>query len=38
MTANKKMEGTGVTPEMQLQVEGDQGIAVIRGGGGDRGW
>jgi hypothetical protein len=23
---------------MQLQVEGDQGIAVIRGGGGERGW
>ncbi|NBU63182.1 MAG: cupin domain-containing protein [Chloroflexia bacterium] len=38
MTVDKNMEGSGVTPEMQLQVEGNQGIAVIRGGGGERGW
>ena len=36
MTRN--MEGSGVSPEMQLQVEGNDGIAVIRGGGGERGW
>jgi uncharacterized RmlC-like cupin family protein len=36
--AEHNMQGSDVTTEQQLEVEGNDGIAVIRGGGSERGW
>lgn len=33
-----RMQGSGVSDEQMLEVEGDAGIQVIRGGGSERGW
>lgn len=32
------MQGSGVSDDQLLEVEGDAGIQVIRGGGSERGW
>lgn len=33
-----RMQGSGVSDDQLLEVEGDAGIQVIRGGGSERGW